>query len=196
MKRKAQIYRKTKETDIKIELNIDGEGKSDVSTSIPFLDHLLENFAKHGLFDLKIRAKGDIEIDQHHTVEDIGICLGQAFKEALGDKKGINRSGYFVFPLDEALSVVAVDISGRAFLNFDCKFKKEKIGDLDSDLIKEFFWGFVRHLEATLHIRALCGENEHHKAESIFKAFGKAMKMACSKEKRILKELPSTKGLI
>jgi len=196
MKRKAQIYRKTKETDIKIELNIDGEGKSDVSTSIPFLDHLLNNFAKHGLFDLKIRAKGDIEIDQHHTVEDIGICLGQAFKEALGDKKGINRSGYFVFPLDEALSVVAVDISGRAFLNFDCKFKKEKIGDLDSDLIKEFFWGFVRHLEATLHIRALCGENEHHKAESIFKAFGKAMKMACSKEKRILKELPSTKGLI
>jgi len=196
MKRKAQIYRKTKETDIKIELNIGGEGKSDVSTSIPFLDHLLENFAKHGLFDLKIRAKGDIEIDQHHTVEDIGICLGQAFKEALGDKKGINRSGYFVFPLDEALSVVAVDISGRAFLNFDCKFKKEKIGDLDSDLIKEFFWGFVRHLEATLHIRALYGENEHHKAESIFKAFGKAMKMACSKEKRILKELPSTKGLI
>ena len=196
MKRKAQIYRKTKETDIKIELNIDGEGKSDVSTSIPFLDHLLNNFAKHGLFDLKIRAKGDIEIDQHHTVEDIGICLGQAFKEALGDKKGINRSGYFVFPLDEALSVVAVDISGRAFLNFDCKFKKEKIGDLDSDLIKEFFWGFVRHLEATLHIRALYGENEHHKAESIFKAFGKAMKMACSEEKRILKELPSTKGLI
>ena len=196
MKRKAQIYRKTKETDIKIELNIDGKGKSDVSTSIPFLDHLLNNFAKHGLFDLKIRAKGDIEIDQHHTVEDIGICLGQAFKEALGDKKGINRSGYFVFPLDEALSVVAVDISGRAFLNFDCKFKKEKIGDLDSDLIKEFFWGFVRHLEATLHIRALYGENEHHKAESIFKAFGKAMKMACSKEKRILKELPSTKGLI
>ena len=196
MPRKTSLRRKTKETDIKIELNIDGEGKSDVSTSIPFLDHLLENFAKHGLFDLKIRAKGDIEIDQHHTVEDIGICLGQAFKEALGDKKGINRSGYFVFPLDEALSVVAVDISGRAFLNFDCKFKKEKIGDLDSDLIKEFFWGFVRHLEATLHIRALYGENEHHKAESIFKAFGKAMKMACSKEKRILKELPSTKGLI
>jgi len=196
MPRKTSLRRKTKETDIKIELNIDGKGKSDVSTSIPFLDHLLENFAKHGLFDLKIRAKGDIEIDQHHTVEDIGICLGQAFKEALGDKKGINRSGYFVFPLDEALSVVAVDISGRAFLNFDCKFKKEKIGDLDSDLIKEFFWGFVRHLEATLHIRALYGENEHHKAESIFKAFGKAMKMACSKEKRILKELPSTKGLI
>jgi len=194
--RKTSFQRKTKETDIKIGLNIDGKGKTAIFTPIPFMNHLLNNFAKHGLFDLKLRAKGDIEIDQHHTVEDIGICLGQAFKKALGDKKGINRSGYFVFPLDEALSVVAVDISGRAFLNFDCKFKHPKIGDLESDLIKEFFWGFVRHLEAALHIRALYGENEHHKAESIFKAFGKAMKMACSKEKRILKELPSTKGLL
>ena len=196
MLRKTSFQRKTKETDIKIDLNIDGKGKSDISTPIPFLNHLLDNFAKHGLFDLKIKAKGDVEIDQHHTVEDIGISLGEAFKKALGDKKGINRAGYFVFPLDEALSVVAVDISGRALLNFKCKFKKEKIGDLDSDLVKEFFWGFVRSLAATLHIRALAGENEHHKAESIFKAFGKAMKMACSKEKRMLKELPSTKGLI
>jgi len=196
MKRRTSFRRKTKETDIKIELDIDGKGKGNISTPIPFLNHLLDNFARHGLFDLKIEARGDIKIDQHHIVEDIGICLGEAFKEALGDKKGINRAGYFVFPLDEALSVVAIDISGRAFLNFDCKFKKEKIGDLDSDLIKEFFWGFVRHLEATLHIRVLYGENEHHKAESIFKAFGKAIKTACSKEKRILKELPSTKGLI
>lgn len=196
MLRKTSFSRKTKETEIKIELNIDGKGASEISTPIPFLSHLLSNFAKHGLFDLKLRAKGDLEIDQHHTVEDIGICLGGAFKSALGDKKGINRTGYFVFPLDEALSVAVIDISGRAFLNFDCKFKKERIGDLDSDLIKEFFWGFVRHLEATLHIRALTGENEHHKAESIFKAFGKAMKIACSKDKRILKELPSTKGLI
>ncbi|MDO8436454.1 MAG: imidazoleglycerol-phosphate dehydratase HisB [bacterium] len=196
MQRKAIFSRKTKETDIKIELDIDGKGEAHASTSIPFLDHLLNNFSKHGLFDLKIRAKGDIEIDQHHLVEDIGICLGEAFKSALGAKLGINRTGYFVFPLDEALAVVSVDISGRAFLNFDCQFKKQKIGDLDSDLIKEFFWGFVRHLEATLHIRILAGENEHHKAESLFKAFGKAMKMACSKDKRILKELPSTKGLI
>ena len=196
MERKAILERKTKETDIEIELNIDGKGEGDISTPIPFLDHLLNNFAKHGLFDLKIRAKGDIEIDQHHTVEDIGICLGETFKKALGDKKGINRAGYFVFPLDEALSVVSLDISGRAFLNFDCKFKRQKIGDLDSDLIKEFFWGFVRHLEATLHIRFLYGEDDHHKAESVFKAFAKAMKMACSKDKRILKELPSTKGLI
>ncbi len=194
--RKTSFQRRTKETDIKIELNIDGKGETDISTPIPFLDHLLDNFGKHGLFDLKIKAKGDIEIDQHHTVEDIGISLGQAFKKALGDKKGINRAGYFVFPLDEALAVVSLDISGRAFLNFGCKFKRPKIGDLDSDLIKEFFWGFVRHLEATLHIRALYGEDDHHKAESIFKAFAKAMKIACSKDKRILKELPSTKGLI
>lgn len=194
--RRISFSRKTKETDVKIVLNIDGKGSVDISTPIPFLDHLLNNFAKHGLFDLKIKAKGDIEIDQHHTVEDIGICLGEAFKTALGDKKGINRAGYYVFPLDEALSVVALDISGRAFLNFDCGFKKDKIGGLDSDLIKEFFWGFIRHLEATLHIRVLEGKNEHHKAESIFKAFGKAMKTASSKEKRMLKELPSTKGLI
>lgn len=196
MRRQAFIKRKTKETDIKIELNIDGKGEAEINTPINFLNHLLSGFAKHGLFDLKIKASGDIEIDQHHTVEDIGICLGAAFKQALGDKKGINRAGYFVFPLDEALSVVSVDISGRAYLDFNCKFKKEKIGELDSDLIKEFFWGFVRHLEATLHVRILIGENEHHKAESLFKAFGKAMKTACSKDKRILKELPSTKGLI
>jgi len=196
MPREISLQRKTKETDIEVELNVDGKGKTKILTPINFLNHLLNNFTKHGLFDLKLKATGDIEIDQHHTVEDIGITLGEAFKNALGDKKGISRSGYFVFPLDEALSVVAVDISGRAFLNFDCKFKKQRIGDLDSDLIKEFFWGFVRHLQATVHIRSLYGENEHHKAESIFKAFGKAMKTACSKEKRILKELPSTKGLI
>jgi len=196
MRRKTSFQRKTKETDIKIELNIDGKGKTDIITPIPFLNHLLDNFGKHGLFDLKIRAQGDIEIDQHHTVEDIGISLGEAFAEALGDKKGIARSGYFVFPMNEALSVVAVDISGRAFLNFDCKFKKQKLGDLDSDLIKEFFWGFTRALKATLHIRLLYGENNHHKAESLFKGFGKTMKIACSREARAKKILPSTKGKI
>lgn len=194
--RRVFIKRKTKETDIKIGLNIDGKGKGDIAVPIPFLNHLLESFAKHGLFDLKIKASGDMEMDQHHTVEDIGICLGEAFKKALGEKKGINRAGYFVFPLDESLAVAAVDISGRAFLNFDCGFEKEKIGDLDSDLIKEFFWGFARSCQVSLHIKALYGENDHHKAESVFKAFGKAMKTACSKDKRILKELPSTKGLI
>lgn len=196
MARQATIQRKTKETEIKIVLDIDGKGKGKISTPIPFLSHLLDNFARHGLFDLKIETKGDIEIDQHHTVEDVGIALGDAFKQALGDKKGINRAGYFVFPLDEALSLVSVDISGRAFLNFDCKFRQEKIGDLQADLIKDFFWGFVRHLEATVHIRFLYGENDHHKAESIFKAFGKAMKMACSRDPRIIEEIPSTKGVI
>lgn len=196
MQRKAFFKRKTKETDIEISLNIDGKGKAEISTGVPFANHLLDNFNRHGLFDMKLKARGDIEIDQHHTVEDVGISLGEAFLTALGDKKGINRAGYFVFPLDEALSVVSVDISGRPYLNFDCKFQKEKIGDLDSDLIKEFFWGFARGLKATVHIKALYGENDHHKAESIFKAFGKAMKTACSKDKRILKELPSTKGLI
>jgi len=196
MLRGAKILRKTKETNIKMDLNIDGRGRTDISTPIPFLNHLLDNFARHGLFDLKIMAKGDIEIDQHHTVEDIGIVLGDVFKKALGDKKGINRAGYFIFPLDESLSFVSVDLSGRAFLNFDCKFRRKKIGDLDSDLIKEFFWGIARHLEATIHIRALYGQNDHHKAESIFKAFGKAIKMACSKDKRILKELPTTKGIL
>ncbi len=194
--RKSVIERKTKETDIKVNLNLDGKGKGDVKTSVPFLDHLLDNFSRHGLFDLKIKAKGDLKIDQHHTVEDIGICLGEAVKKALGEKKGINRAGYFVFPLDESVAVVSLDISGRAYLNFDCKFRRHKIGDLDSDLIEEFFWGFVRHLGATLHIKALCGKNDHHKAEAIFKAFGKAMKTACSKDKRIDKELPSTKGLL
>ena len=196
MSRQALIQRKTKETDIKVVLNIDGKGKAEISTPIPFLNHLLDNFSKHGLFDLKIEASGDIDIDQHHTIEDIGIALGEVFKQALGDKKGINRAGYFVFPLDEALGVVSLDISGRAFLNFDCQFANEKIGDLQADLIKEFFFGFTRHLEAGLHIRALYGENDHHKAEAIFKAFGKAMKAACSQDPRILDELPSTKGLL
>lgn len=186
MPRKASFGRKTKETDITVQLNIDGRGKSAIATPNPFLNHLLDNFAKHGLFDLTIKAHGD---DRHHLAEDVGICLGQAFKKALGDKKGINRAGYFVFPMDESLAVVATDISGRAFLDFNCKLENK-------NLIKEFFWGFARHLEATLHVRVLCGEDDHHKAESIFKAFGKAMKTACSKNKTILKELPSTKGLI
>ena len=196
MPRKTSFQRKTKETDIKIELNIDGKGKTKISSPTPFFNHLLDNFAKHGSFDLKIKAIGDTKIDQHHIIEDIGICLGEAFEKALRNKKGINRAGYFVFPLDESLSVVAIDVSGRASLNFNCKFRKQKINELSCNLTKEFFWGFVRHLKATLHIRILYGENDHHKAESMFKAFGKAMKMACSKDKRLLKELPSTKGLI
>lgn len=196
MSRKAKIHRKTKETNIMVDLNIGGKGKTRISTPIPFFNHLLSSFGKHGLFDMKMKASGDIEIDQHHTVEDVGITLGEAFKKALGDKKGINRTGFFAFPMDEVLAIIAVDISGRAFVNFDVKFSREKIGDLESDTIREFFWGFARALEITIHVRLPYGENDHHKSEAIFKAFGKAMKMACSKDKRILKELPTTKGLI
>jgi imidazoleglycerol-phosphate dehydratase len=194
MPRKALIHRKTKETDIRMELNLDGTGRSRISTPILFLNHMLENFAKHGSFNLVVRAKGDVEVDQHHTVEDLGIVLGEAFKKALGNKRGFNRAGYFVFPMDEVLSVVAVDISGRSYLNFDTNFVKEKIGDLDTDLIKEFFLGFSRALGATTHIRMLYGENDHHKVESIFKGFSKAMKMACQKD--IKNGIPSTKGVI
>ena len=193
-KRKASHRRTTKETDIVIALTIEGSGKGDIKTPIPFLNHLLDNFTRHGAFDIKIRAKGDVEVDQHHTVEDMGIVLGEAFAEALGDKRGINRTGYFVFPMDEALSVVAVDISGRPHLTYRVKVEKERIGDLESDLIPHFFEGFCRALRATVHVRSLYRGNEHHKTESIFKASGKAMKMACSLDKRMIKEIPSTKG--
>ena len=194
MLRKALICRKTKETDIKMELNIDGKGRGKISTPILFLNHMLENFTKHGDFDLIVKAKGDVKVDQHHTVEDLGIVLGEAFKKALGQKRCFNRAGYFVFPMDEVLSVVAIDISGRSHLNFDASFVKEKIGDLETDLIKEFFLGFSRSLGATTHIRMLYGENDHHKVESIFKGFSKAMKMACSRN--VNNGVPSTKGVI
>ena len=196
MPRKALIHRKTNETDIRMELTLDGTGKSRISTPILFLNHMLENFTKHGGFDLVIKAKGDVKVDQHHTVEDLGIVLGEAFKKALGNKRGLNRAGYFVFPMDEVLSVVAVDISGRSYLNFDVNFVKEKIGDLETDLIKEFFLGFSRTLQATTHVRMLYGENDHHKVESIFKGFSKAMKMACQKDIKNGNDIPSTKGII
>lgn len=192
--RKVSHRRKTRETDIKIDLTLEGSGHGSIKTPIPFFSHLLDNFARHGAFGLKMRVKGDVEVDQHHTVEDTGIALGEAFEKALGDKKGINRAGFFVFPMDEALSVVAVDICNRAYLSYKAKFQKEKIGDLESDLLKHFFESFARALHATLHIRLMSGEFEHHKAESMFKAFGKAMKTACSRDKNLLKEIPSTKG--
>ena len=193
-KRRASHKRKTRETTIDIDLTIEGSGHGDIKTPIPFLSHILDNFARHGAFDLKIRAKGDVEVDQHHTVEDMGIALGEAFEKALGDKKGINRTGYFVFPMDEALSVVAADISGRAHLEYKASFKRRWIGDLDSDVIVQLFYGFSRALKANLHVKLLAGQDDHHKAESLFKAFGKAMKMACAKDPRLLKEIPSTKG--
>jgi imidazoleglycerol-phosphate dehydratase len=191
--RTAKIERKTKETEIVINLNIDGEGGGKIKSPIGFLTHVLESFAKHGQFDIDADIKGDLGVDQHHTVEDTGIVLGKAFKDALKDMKGINRAGYFVFPMDESLSVIAVDIGGRSFLKFDVQFKSEKIGDLQSDLIKEFFKGFADSLGASIHIRLLYGENDHHKAESLFKAFAKAMMIACYK---VGKGLPTTKGRI
>ncbi len=194
--RKTKIERKTKETDILVSLNIDGKGKSNIEIGIGFLNHMLELFSKQGLFDLEVRAKGDLDVDQHHTVEDIGIVLGQTFKKALGNKKGINRAGFFVFPMDETMAVFAVDIAGRPYLKFDAEFKKEKIGDIDSDLVKEFFQAFSANLGANLQIRSFEANTDHHKAEAIFKAFGKAMKMACSKDPRAKEAIPSTKGVL
>ena len=190
--RKAKIERKTKETEITLDLKIEGSGKYDIKNPIGFLTHVIENFAKHGLFDLKMKAKGDLEVDQHHLIEDCGIVLGQAFKKALGDKKGINRAGYFVYPMDEALAVVAIDISGRPYLQFDAKFKRRFCGDLDTDLLEDFFQAFATGLAANIVVRMPFGRNDHHKIEAIFKAFGKAMKMACSKDKKAKKNIPST----
>ena len=194
--RTAKISRKTKETNIDINLNVDGKGKYEIKTPIGFFTHMLESFAKHGLFDVKLIAKGDLEVDQHHTIEDTGIVLGQAFKKALGNKKGINRAGYFIFPMDEALAVVALDISGRPFLKFTAKFKRRACGELDTDLLEDFFYGFSIGLQANIAVQVKYGRSDHHKIEAIFKAFAKAMKMACSRDKRAYNELPSTKGLL
>ncbi|HOP09180.1 MAG TPA: imidazoleglycerol-phosphate dehydratase HisB [Candidatus Methanofastidiosa archaeon] len=194
--RSSRIERNTNETQIVISLNIDGKGRYDIETGIGFLDHMLGTFAKHGLFDVDIRAKGDLNVDQHHLVEDLGITLGKAFDKALGERMGINRTGYFVFPMDESLAVVSVDISGRPSLLFRADFKRRMIGELDSDLFYDFFKGFADSMKGSLAIRVLEGRNDHHKAESIFKAFARAMRMACSEDPRMIDEIPSTKGLI
>ncbi|MDP3766198.1 MAG: imidazoleglycerol-phosphate dehydratase HisB [Nanoarchaeota archaeon] len=194
--RTAKIVRKTNETEVNVVLNIDGKGKYEVKTPIGFFTHMLGSFAKHGLFDIKTDVKGDLEIDQHHTIEDTGFVIGQAFKKALGTKKGINRAGYFIFPMDDALAVVAVDISGRPHLKFDARFRRRFCGTLDTDLIEDFFYGFSVGLVANIAIQVKYGRNDHHKIEAVFKAFAKAMKMACSKDKRAIKEMPSTKGII
>lgn len=195
-KRIAEIKRETKETKIEIVLNVDGKGNSKINTGIKFLDHLLNAFSKHGLFDVEMSVKGDLEVGQHHTVEDCGIVLGQAFNKALGEKKGINRAGYFAFPMDDSLAIFAVDLSGRAYLKYEAEFSKEKEGDLELELIKEFFLGFGSNLNANIHIKMMYGENDHHKSEAMFKAFGKAMRMACSTNPEVIKEIPSTKGVI
>tara|TARA_Y100000294_G_scaffold110961_1_gene102816 strand:- start:533 stop:1120 length:588 start_codon:yes stop_codon:yes gene_type:complete len=193
LERIASVKRKTSETDIEIDLNLDGEGKFDICTKIPFLDHMLTQLAKHGLFDLKIKADGDVEIDFHHTVEDIGIVLGKAFKKALKEKKGIRRYGSAYTPLDEALALVVADIAGRPYFVYKVDLPKEKIGEFDVELVEEFFQAFANNCGVTLHISLIYGNNLHHSVEAIFKAFAKAMDQGTSLDKRV-KDIPSTKG--
>jgi imidazoleglycerol-phosphate dehydratase len=196
MSRTASIERNTKETQISATLEIDGQGRYEISTGIRFLDHMLELFTKHGAFDLTLHAKGDLDVDQHHTVEDCGIVIGQLFSQALGDRKGINRAGYFVLPMDETLAVVAVDIGGRSVLVYDDATEIPVIGDLQAELLTDFFAGFVQHAAANLHAKVKYGRSNHHKVEAIFKCWARAMRYACSTDERLKDQLPSTKGLL
>ena len=194
--RKSSVERNTLETRIKVSVNLDGTGQTSFDTGVPFLEHMLDQIARHGLFDLDITASGDLHIDAHHTVEDIGITLGQAFAQALGDKKGIQRYGHAYVPLDEALSRVVVDFSGRPSLTYNVDYTRARIGDFDVDLFLEFFRGFINHAGVTLHIDNLRGLNSHHIAETIFKAFGRALRMAATPDQRMAGILPSTKGAL
>ena len=193
MARQAQINRDTQETQISVKLNLDGSGRAKLASGIPFLDHMLDQIARHGLVDLEVKAKGDLHIDAHHTVEDIGITLGQAFAKAIGDKRGVRRYGHAYVPLDEALSRVVIDLSGRPGLEMSGKFTRARIGDFDVDLVREFFQGFVNHALVTLHLDNLKGVNAHHQVETLFKAFGRALRMAVELDPRV-KGVPSTKG--
>jgi len=194
--RTAQVTRNTLETQVTVSLNLDGTGIATLATGVPFLDHMLDQIARHGLIDLDIQARGDLHIDAHHTVEDAGITLGQAFARALGDKKGIRRYGHAYVPLDEALSRVVIDLSGRPGLEYHVDFTRARIGEFDVDLFLEFFRGFINHAEVTLHIDNLRGINAHHQAETIFKAFGRALRMAVEADLRMGDVLPSTKGAL
>ncbi len=194
--RRASIERNTKETQIRGSLTIEGRGRYDVSTGIRFLDHMLELFTKHGGFDLKLQAAGDLDVDQHHTVEDTGIVLGQLFSKALGDRKGINRAGYFILPMDETLAFVALDLGGRPVLVYKDLVRVRLVGDLQTELVEDFFGGFVNHAGANLHAKVLYGRSNHHKIEAIFKCFARALSYACSKDARLKDQLPSTKGLL
>ena len=193
MSRYSQVNRVTKETDIEMALELDGEGKSNISTGIGFFDHMLEGFSKHGFFNLDVKIKGDLEVDGHHTVEDAGIVLGNAIKEAVGDKKGIKRYGYFILPMDDALALCAVDLCGRPYLQFDCTFPNEMVGSFDTSLVREFFYAVSYSAAMNIHIKILSGENSHHMIEAIFKAFAKALDEAVSMDMRI-KDVLSTKG--
>ena len=194
--RKASIERNTKETRIGVSLKIEGLGRYNISTGIRFFDHMLELFAKHGGFDLTLKCDGDLDVDQHHTVEDCGIALGELFAKALGDRKGINRAGYFVQTMDETLAVVALDLGGRPALVYKDRVKVRVVGDLQTELVHDFFEGFVNKAGANVHVKVLYGRSNHHKIEAIFKCFARAMKYACSKDARLKDQLPSTKGLL
>jgi imidazoleglycerol-phosphate dehydratase len=194
--RKARLHRKTAETDISIALTIEGRGKYKVATGIRFFDHMLELFAKHGGFDLALTANGDLDVDQHHTVEDVGIALGEAFDQALGARRGILRAGYFLMPMDETLGLAAVDFGGRAAAVVQTKVKAVRVGDLQVELVDDFFEGFARGARANVHVRVLYGRSSHHKIEALFKAFARALRVACSRDQRMRKMLPSTKGLL
>ncbi len=196
MHRTATVQRKTAETDIEVSLNLDGTGKANFATGVPFLDHMLDQVARHGMMDISVRAQGDLHIDAHHTVEDIGITLGQALARAVGDKQGIRRYGHAYVPLDEALARVVLDLSGRPGLEYQVAFPRAWIGEMDVDLFREFFQGFVNHAAVTLHIDCLRGANAHHVAETVFKAFGRALRMALEEDARMAGVIPSTKGAL
>jgi len=194
--RRATIKRATSETQINLRLTLDGKGRYDVHSGIRFLDHMLELFSRHGGFDLKLAAQGDLDVDQHHTVEDIGIALGEAVSTALGNRRGINRAGYFVMPMDEALAVAAIDLSGRIHTVVDLQLKVERVGDLQAELVTDFFEGFAQGARANVHVKVLYGRSSHHHVEAVFKAFARALRVACARDRRLAKMLPSTKGLL
>src|SRR5215470_1744714 len=196
MRRTATIHRKTAETEVRLRLMLDGKGKSSVSTGIRFLDHMLDLVARHGAMDLKIEAKGDLDVDQHHTVEDVGITLGEAVAKALGSKKGILRAGYFLMPMDETLAAAAVDLSGRPFCVVKTEIKAERVGDFQAELLEDFFGGFASSACANVHLRCLYGRSSHHQVEAIFKAFSRALRFAVARDKRLKNVLPSTKELL
>jgi imidazoleglycerol-phosphate dehydratase len=194
--RRASVHRVTKETEILIRLNLDGKGRADVSTGIRFLDHMLDLVARHGAMDLKIAAKGDLDVDQHHTVEDIGITLGEAIAKALGSKRGILRAGYFLMPMDETLAAAAIDFSGRAHCVCNWQFAAQRVGDLQTELVEDFFRGFAQAAAANVHLRLLYGRSTHHQVEAIFKAFARALRFAATRDPQLKRVLPSTKGLL
>jgi imidazoleglycerol-phosphate dehydratase len=196
MARIAKIRRKTKETQIELRLNLDGRGKAEISTGIPFFDHMLDLVSRHGGFDLRLMAKGDLDVDQHHTVEDVGIALGEAVNAALGSKKGILRAGYFLMPMDETLAAAAVDFGGRAFCVVKARFSAKRVGNFQTELVEDFFQGFAQAARANVHLRVLYGRSSHHQVEAVFKAFARALRFAVSRDKRLRDVLPSTKELL